>query len=145
MNKEKIFIIIMSLFFLTACNNNTNDKYEKKQNDENINIKDNYDFNSLKNDFNSIENEIEITPMMADMIGATEGYKYKFSNCIIEVYKFNEESQDYKTALENQQFYLKDFEHKYNAVVKNGFGYSMDDEKDNCEEALIYVDKLINN
>jgi hypothetical protein len=59
------------------------------------------------------------TWMAAQMIGAAEGYKYATHNGTFELYSFDTNSEDYKTAVKNNAINLGGT--LYAAVVKNGF------------------------
>lgn len=141
--KNKIILLLCILTCTFACLTGCS-KENIKENNTTTTRKE-YTLETLKKDLLSLDNNTKITKMAADMIGAEEGLKFVTQDCSIEVYKFDIQSEDYKKALANQEFYLEDFDTKYTAIVKNGYGYSIDEEKNKCEIQIEYIEKLTNN
>lgn len=99
-----------------------------------------YNFENLKDDLTALDSSIEINQKSASMVGATEGYGYIMTNCTFEVYKYDEKSEQYKKAEKEQKITMPSFEMTFDAVVKNGYAYTM--VEGSCDEATALVEKL---
>ena len=140
----KILLIIgCCALFLTGCG----DKKEASDNTSNTNVSDNsssnqtkstYTLEDLKNDLTSVDSNLEVQEKSASLVGATEGYGYIMSGCNVEVYKFDVNSDSYKTAEQNQELNLEAFGTKLKASVKNGYAYYVNEDENNCS----YIEKL---
>ncbi len=53
--------------------------------------------------------EYEKVTMAAEMLGAIEGYKYKFESDKAELYRFDKDSDTIKDAAENKSLYMEGF------------------------------------
>lgn len=53
--------------------------------------------------------EYEKVTMAAEMLGAIEGYKYKFESGKAEIYRFDKDSDTIKDAAENKSLYMEGF------------------------------------
>ena len=67
-------------------------------------------FEQFENGLNSANIAYETTTMAADLIGAEEGRKYQFNGESVELYRFNEDSEEFQDVLQ------------YKAVKLEGFG-----------------------
>lgn len=68
--------------------------------------------------------------MAADMVGAVEGYKYKFESGKAEVYRFDKDSKALKDASENKSLRLEGFG-SFPAEINGNFVLLVDDRINN--------------
>lgn len=98
-----------------------------------------YNLTNFKNDVKKIVPNSETIEMAASLVGAKSGIKIKSGNSQLEIYEFDENSNEYKTAEEDQQLMLEGFG-SFSAIVKNGYALTIDDNFPEKEE----IEKLFN-
>ena len=136
--KKRLLIIGFIVLSLIACNKNG-----KQELSENVlyNEKDKTTINEeevQKDVFSEFEEELkksgikyETVKMAANLIGAQDGMKYKIGDGVIELYRYDIDSDSYKTAEQTQSIYLDGFG-SFEAKVKNGIAIlirDLDEEK----------------
>lgn len=83
----------------------------------------------------------ETVVMGAELVGAEQGMKYKIGDGSIELYRFDEDSESYKKAAEDNALTLEGFG-AFPATVKNGFAILINDLPDSESEILSMFDGL---
>ncbi len=129
---KKICLLIMLMIILVGCGSKTSINGEKKNNT--------YSFKELESDLKDVDDGIEITWKAGELIGAEEGYGYETSNCKFEIYKYDKKSDEYKEAEKNQKISMPSFESSWDAKVKNGYAYFVNEG--NCDQFIRYIEKL---
>ena len=139
--KKSIFYLVIILvisLILTGCgsNNEELESNEVKESDNQVS----YTFEDLKTDLMALDSSTEINDKSASLIGAEEGYGYIIGECNIEVYKYDKNSEQYKTAEQNQQISMPSFGMTFKATVKNGYAYIQEGK---CDSVIPYVEKIM--
>ena len=83
----------------------------------------------------------ETVVMGAELVGAEQGMKYKIGEGSIELYRFDEDSESYKKASEDNALTLDGFG-AFPATVKNGFAILINDLPDSESDILSIFDGL---
>lgn len=101
---------------------------------------DKVNINNLKSKIESLGITVESKDAYYKMVGAENGMKLYAGDYRIEVYKFDETSKEYIEAKKNQK--LKTSISSFDATVKNGYAYIIDDEFPKHDEVLKLLEKL---
>ena len=136
-----LFAIIICLSLTTGCNSNN----EEITNEQNNNINETESKLSSIDDF---ENEIkklginyEKIKMDSSYIGAEEGIKLTSNDKTLEIYKYNDKTDSYKTAENTQKITLTGIG-SYDAIVKNGYALLIDNDFPQYDSIIEIFNKL---
>jgi hypothetical protein len=114
-----LLVVVITLSFFACGNNNTTDTNKTDNSSTNTNTTDTSSENNDEavqlNKFQQFEKglsnkqiEFEIVQKMGSMVGAKEGYGYKFSDeTSVELYLFDKNSDAYKEAIKNNKIYVE--------------------------------------
>lgn len=156
--KKNIIIILVLVLLFTGCENKeeqkiaddkTKNNVQEVKEDENKEQKEEVkeekiNLENLEAKLNELNINITTIKMEASYVKAIEGYKYKTNNATLEVYKFDTSSEAYKKAETNQKITLEsgNYRQNFNAVVKNGYAYILDNKFPEQEKVKELLNKL---
>ena len=90
----------------SSTNNSTTDA-SSTNNNETVQLD---KFQQFENGLTDKQIEFEIVQKMGSMVGAKEGYGYKFNDeTSVELYLFDKTSEAYKDAIKNNKIYVESF------------------------------------
>lgn len=127
-SKSILIILTAVLIFLTACSsaeeptstNQSETSYASTTTAQPTEATENQTiFEKFEEKLNNNGFKYEKITQAAEMVGAIQGIGYKTSTGKAEVYKFDSESEAYKTAEKNKALYLEGFG-AFEATCKNG-------------------------
>ena len=116
-----LLVAVMALSFVACGNSNTTDTTDTDNSSTNNSTTDASSTNSNEtvqlDKFQQFENGLtdkqigfEIVQKMGSMVGAKEGYGYKFNDeTSVELYLFDKTSDAYKDAIKNNKIYVESF------------------------------------
>ena len=116
-----LLVVVMALSFVACGNSNTTDTTDTDNSSTNNSTTDASSTNSNEpvqlDKFQQFENGLtdkqigfEIVQKMGSMVGAKEGYGYKFNDeTSVELYLFDKASDTYKEAIKNNKIYVESF------------------------------------
>ena len=116
-----LLVAVMALSFVACGNSNTTDTTDTDNSSTNNSTTDASSTNNNEtvqlDKFQQFENgltdkqiEFEIVQKMGSMVGAKEGYGYKFNDeTSVELYLFDKTSEAYKDAIKNNKIYVESF------------------------------------
>ena len=116
-----LLVVVMALSFVACENSNTTDTTDTDNSSTNNSTTDASSTNNNEtvqlDKFQQFENgltdkqiEFEIVQKMGSMVGAKEGYGYKFNDeTSVELYLFDKASDTYKEAIKNNKIYVESF------------------------------------
>ena len=116
-----LLVAVMALSFVACGNSNTTDTTDTDNSSTNNSTTDASSTNSNEpvqlDKFQQFENGLtdkqigfEIVQKMGSMVGAKEGYGYKFNDeTSVELYLFDKTSEAYKDAIKNNKIYVESF------------------------------------
>ncbi len=91
----------------SSTNNSTTDTSSTNNNDESVQLD---KFQQFENGLTDKQIGFEIVQKMGSMVGAKEGYGYKFNDeTSVELYLFDKTSDAYKEAIKNNKIYVESF------------------------------------
>ena len=76
------------------------------------------------------------------MVGASEGFKLKSGETKVEIYKFDKSSDAYINAEKSQKLTLSGLDSSFDAKVKNGYAYVIDNEFQKHDEVVKLLEQL---
>ena len=125
---KKTFLVLMCfVLLLTGCGKeNTNNTATNKGNG--ATAKENVDLTNVQSKIENLGVNVSKEEVFYEMVGASDGMKLLSDEYRIEIYKFDKKSDEYKLAEQNQKLTLDGSEMSFDAVVKNGYAYLIDDE-----------------
>lgn len=138
-----ISLSLLALFGVTGCNNkeNSNDNSNNiQENDKQTNDK--VTLSNLESKIKDLGITVSKVQTAYDMVGAKDGYKLKSNETTLEIYQFDTSSESYKNAEGNQQITLSEMNMSFDAVVKNGYAYILDDNFPQHDKVVEILDKL---
>ena len=118
---------------LTACGSKDD---EKKQTSDAIN------FSNVQSKIEDLGIKCEKTEVAFDMVGAKDGFKLNYNENHIEIYQFDKNSEVYKEAEKNQKLTISSMNMSFDAKVKNGYAYIIDDNFEKHNDIVKILDKL---
>lgn len=143
-----VLIVMIGLFTITGCNNNSNDNSQTNSNNQNQANEQqeqvetsSYGLNDFENDVKELVADVETTEMAAEYVGAESGIKLTSGDYKIELYQFDKNSSTYQTAEESQQITMEDFGN-FDAKVQNGYALIIDESFPNKTDIENLFDKL---
>ena len=110
------------------------DDSDKAANNDKINI------NNIKSEIEKLGINVEEKDAYYEMVGASDGIKIYSGDYRIEIYKFDKSSDKYIEAEKNQK--LKTAISSFDATVKNGYAYLIDDQFPKHDEVLKLLEQL---
>ena len=137
--------ILTSLLILVVCCSLTacGDKKETNNNDNNKTQEtDKVTLSNLRSKIENLGIKCEKSVVAYDMVGAKDGFKLKSNNKTIEVYQFDKSSKEYKEAESSQKLNLSSMNMKFDAVVKNGYAYTIEKDFEKYDDVIKILDKL---
>lgn len=130
MKKISVLLVIFVLCFaITGCGQNVENNTNNDNSTNNETVKEEKKLSSIddfKNEVKKLGIDFEETKMSAEYINAESGLKLTSDGKKLEVYKFDTNSEHYKTAEENQKVTMDGFG-SFDAIVKNGYALMIDD------------------
>lgn len=138
-----ILLIIMILFIVTGCSssNNVIKTDSNRKEEKTVKKQDKITIDNIESKIRNLGIQIEKTEAYYDMIGAENGFKLNSGDSSIEIYKFDKNSEVYKTALNTQKISMgEDF--SFDAVVKNGYAYTIDESFPDYSEVIMLLEQL---
>ena len=128
---KRIFILGLTLFLLTGCgnakvDNNTNKKEDSKQTTTEE-VKENINLLNIKNKIDELGITTSEEDVFFQMVGANAGTKIYSGDYRVEIYKFDTSTAEYKKAESSQKLEISE-DMTFDAVVKNGYAYIIDDD-----------------
>lgn len=145
MFKKKLLImfVLLSLAAFTGCSNEkTNNNNGQENDNNNIVQEENITLSNLEQKINDLGIETTKTKTAYEMVGAKDGYKLTSNNSTLEVYQFDTSTDAYKTAEETQKITLESMGISFDAVVKNGFAYILNNNFPEYDAVLNLLNKL---
>ena len=144
--KKRIFgilLIAVMIIVLTGCGSTESSKSNEGKTNNNTQKE-----SSEKITLDNIKGKVEALGIIVEadepyyqMVGAEAGLKLHSGDYRVEIYKFNKSSDAYKNAEKNQKLSLGD-DMDFDAVVKNGYAYLIDDEFPSHDEVVALLEKL---
>ena len=116
-----LLVAVMALSFVACGNSNTTDTTDTDNSSTNNSTTDASSTNNnetvqldkiqqFENGLTDKQIEFEIVQKMGSMVGAKEGYGYKFNDeTSVELYLFDKASDAYKEAIKNNKIYVESF------------------------------------
>lgn len=146
MKKKIIFIMSIFAMFLclTGCGSTTTDSNDNsKSNNDNLKIKtaEKINIDNIQSKISELGVSTETGEVYYQMVGAEKGIKLYSGDYRVEIYKFNKSSDEYKTAENTQKLSISE-DYSFDAVVKNGYAYVIDNEFPNYDAVVSLLDKL---
>ena len=130
---KKLFLSLLAIVICLSLTTGCDSKMENNSNDNNTNNTEEKNNNKLTS-ISDFEKEIKTlgisykkTEMVASYIGAESGIKLTADDKVIEIYKYDITTDEYKTAESNQQITITGVGN-YDAIVKNGYALLIDDD-----------------
>ena len=133
---KKLFIATLSILMcltLTACGSKDD---EKKQTSDAFNL------SNVQSKIEDLGIKCEKTEVAFDMVGAKDGFKLNYNENHIEIYQFDKNSEVYKEAEKNQKLTISSMNMSFDAKVKNGYAYIIDDNFEKHNDIVKILDEL---
>lgn len=111
-----------------------NDGSANMTNDGKINM------SNIKSEIEKLGIDVEEKNAYYEMVGASDGVKIYSGDYRIEIYKFDKSSEKYIEAEKNQK--LKTTISSFDATVKNGYAYLIDDQFPKHDEVIKLLEEL---
>ena len=145
MKKKIISILLLIILFVTVgCDKIENNGYSKSNTIQSNTEKKSVEKITIENIESKIKNlgiSVEKSESYYEMVGATAGFKLNSGDTRIEIYKFDKNSDVYKIAERNQSLSIDD-DYSFDAVVKNGYAYVIDEDFPNYSEVVKLLNQL---
>ena len=145
MKKISVLLVIFVLCFaITGCGQNVENSTNNDNSAKNETVKEEKQLSSIddfKNEVKELGINFEETKMSAEYINAESGLKLTSDGKKLEVYKFDTNSEHYKTAEENQKVTMDGFG-SFDAIVKNGYALMIDDDFPQYDKVIEIFNKL---
>ncbi len=145
MKKISVLLVIFVLCFaITGCGQNVENNTNNDNSTNNETVKEEKKLSSIddfKNEVKKLGIDFEETKMSAEYINAESGLKLTSDGKKLEVYKFDTNSEHYKTAEENQKVTMDGFG-SFDAIVKNGYALMIDDNFPQYDKVIEIFNKL---
>lgn len=145
---KKLLIITLAFglaITLTGCGNDnkeqTTDNNDNKS--EQSQTQTSYSLSDFENDVKALIPTMQKSEVFYQMVGAIDGFKIYDSTdqtARIEIYKFDKASDEYKKAEADQKLYMNNF--SFDATVKNGYAFIIDDEFPEHDKIIELFNKL---
>lgn len=145
MKKISVLLVIFVLSFaITGCGQKAENSTNNDNSANNETVKEEKQLSSIddfKNEVKELGINFEETKMSAEYINAESGLKLTSDGQKLEVYKFDTNSEHYKTAEENQKVTMDGFG-SFDAIVKNGYALMIDDDFPQYDKVIEIFNKL---
>lgn len=151
---KKIFTscLILSLcFLLSGCGNNAKTEVNNSSSNTNkqetntqtptVEEKENINLSNIKSKLENLGLDITEEQVYYQMVGATNGTKLYSGEYRVEIYQFDKTSEEYKKAESSQKLELSE-DMSFDAVVKNGYAYIIDDEFPQHDQVIDLLKQL---
>lgn len=124
--KKGLLMLLCFVLLLTGCGKDNSaapsQSATSSQSEETVNL------TNVQSKIENLGVNITKEEVFYEMVGASDGIKLLSGEYRIEIYKFDKNSDAYKLAEQNQQLSLDGSEMSFDAIVKNGYAYLIDDE-----------------
>lgn len=104
---KKVIISILLCILLCSCGSENSNINVAEQSEQQTPTK--TKFEQFEEGLDALNLEYTTVTMVAELLGATQGIKYKVFDWNIELYRFDTESQAYISAFENKAVHLEGF------------------------------------
>lgn len=140
-----LLIIVSSVYPATDSKNNTTDSKDKvsESTNENTNglLDEKVTLENIQKHIESLGIKVEVDEPLYKLVGAKAGIKIYSGDSRIEIYKFDRSSNAYKTA-EKEQKLSSGGTLSFDAVVKDGYAYLIDDNFPRYSEVILLLERL---
>lgn len=139
---SKLMLVIAFVLLLVGCGNEKNNNDTPKNKDNNPVEKEKINLTNIQNKIENLGITCEKSDAFYQMVGASEGFKLKSGETKVEIYKFDKSSDAYKNAEKSQKLTLSGLDSSFDATVKNGYAYVIDNEFPKHDEVVKLLEQL---
>ena len=124
--KGLIVIALVVCLLLTGCGKEKTSEVSDSSNTVPTQTKENINLSNIQSKIEALNITVEKTEASYELVGAKDGFKFLSNEKAIEIYQFDKNSDAYKKAEKNQKLEVSAMDYDFDAVVKNGYAYTIE-------------------
>ena len=124
--KGLIVAVLVVCLLLTGCGKGKTSEASDNSATTPTEVKENINLSNIQSKIEALGVTVEKNEASYELVGAKDGFKLLSSGKAIEIYQFDKNSDAYKKAEKNQKLEVSALDYDFDAVVKNGYAYTIE-------------------